>query len=227
MRIGFVRELEREHDVLRSDAAEPEVVAQTGPIVGDHFVDDVPLADSVSKMADHGMDVIAHDRDELITAEGPRGEPGGILAVPHQRVAANAHPVGRGEGDRLVGAGEVVPALLRMDLGPLHGVLGRHARVLARRDDEVLRIRRQLGQADRGSDQPVPYLPKTTQGLLAVVGGGRFREGQAAERDGHRGDGDHHPAGAGPDLVVGWVSHRRNRTGPIRSDPRVAPLSSG
>ena len=180
-RVGFVGEAERHRDVVRPDAAQPQVVAQAEAVIGDDFVDDVPLLDPTAVVPDDGGDVVVQDLNQLVAREGAVGEPLRILGVPDQRVTAHHHVMGLGERDDLVAAREVVPIPFGMDWPPLHGVLGRHARILTSGGCEVLGVGVELGRAHRGSDLEVMLLCESPEGRA-----GRDRSSRRSDRGDRR-----------------------------------------
>lgn len=126
----------------------------------------------------------------------------GVLAVPQQRVAANLLPVALGELHHGIGAAEVVDPLFRVDLGPLHVVLGRDRVELGA--DQLLVGRRvlavvvdQVALAPRGGADEGAVRACVSQRRLirpCCRGGEEQRRGAASVR----------PPSSGPLMVRIW-----------------------
>lgn len=125
----------------------------------------------------------------------------GVLAVPQQRVAANLLPVALGELHHGIGAAEVVDPLFRVDLGPLHVVLGRDRvelgadqllvgrRVLAVVVDQVALAPR--GGADEGGGPGLRLAASPDPPLLSGRRGAASRGGEREAAEQWTSDGSH------------------------------------
>ncbi len=113
------------------------------PRVAEDLVRDVPLLDATGVAPHDGVDVLAEDLAKLLVGEVALLEPGRVLAVPQQRVAADDLLVPLREGDDRVCRAEVVDVALRVDEVPLELVLGRQRVELRREQAPVLRVGRE------------------------------------------------------------------------------------
>ena len=124
--IGFGSGAEREFDVVFADILQPEGVAQALRIFlrgFDGFVDDIPGMDAAFVAADDRLDVRGEEGDGVLLRNGSV-EPGGIVLVPAEIVAAGGDVVGFGEVHEEIGLREIEAVLFGMCGAPLHLVFG-------------------------------------------------------------------------------------------------------
>ena len=124
--IGFGGGAEGELDVVFADILQPEGIAQAVGIFVrgiDGFVDDIPGMDAAFVAANDGLDVRGEEGDGVLRSDGGV-EPGGIVLVPAEIVAAGGDVMGFGEVHEEIGLGEIEAVLFGMCGAPLHLVFG-------------------------------------------------------------------------------------------------------
>jgi len=89
--------------------------------------------DAAFVAADYGLNVRGEEGDGVLCGDGGV-EPGGIMFVPAEIVAAGGNVMGFGEVHEEIGLGEVEAALFGMSGAPFHLVFGDEDRALV--DDE-------------------------------------------------------------------------------------------
>src|SRR5580658_6085758 len=89
----------------------------------DGFVDDIPGMDAAFVAANYGLDVGGKERDGVLVSDGGV-EPGGIVFVPAEIVAARGDVLGFGEVHEEIGLSEIEAILFRMGGAPFHLVFG-------------------------------------------------------------------------------------------------------
>jgi hypothetical protein len=172
--------------VVVTDPALPDVLPPRRVVV-DPFVDDVPLGDHARKLlaevSDHGVDVVAQERDRLLARRRELLQPGRHLRVPDQHVAAHRHPVALGERRDPVGVGEVVAAGLGVQRPPVRVVLEHQCVHVLADEGRVFGVGEVL-VGDRGAEAHAGAVRVFAEGERGVLGGGCL--GRAEEREGAR-----------------------------------------
>jgi len=110
-------------EVVSTGGVVPDVLA-VGTVVVEGLVDNVPGVAVVSEVSNGLGDVVLEDGQETsrVPWSGWVGQPGWVLVVPVQVVAADELVVRLGQGDELITTSEVEDALLWLDELPLHDV---------------------------------------------------------------------------------------------------------
>ena len=126
LRIRLMRPAEAVGDDLGAELAEPDVPLEPQlRIVVEDLVDHIPLLHPAGVAAHHGGDVVFQDLAQLLGAVIALREPGRVLVVPHQGVAAHHLAVRLGEVHDRVRVLEGVDVRRRAQVVPLHLVLRR------------------------------------------------------------------------------------------------------
>ncbi len=152
VRVGLMRELERERDVVGADGGEPGRLAKLAGRVIDGFVDDVPGDDAPLVAAHDRRDVLLEDGDGVFAGLQRPDEPARILVVPDEGVAAHFHAVGFGEVDDPVGVVEVIELPREVEAFPFEGIFTHEHAELAAQDFGVLRLAIERADSHRGAD---------------------------------------------------------------------------
>lgn len=194
VRVGLVGPAQGVGDVAGAERLEEDRLA-VGAVLVEGLVDDVPVDDLALVVPCHRLDVVLEDGAQLVGGPGAIGEPGGELAVPDERVAADLLVVVLGEGHDLVAGGEVEDAGLGLGGVPLHGVAGGGLAELAAEELQVGGVG-ELGVVGGRAEVLVVRLRQFGERPGAGLGG-RGGGGEAGGEADGRGEGDQMP-GHGP-----------------------------
>jgi len=138
------------------------------------FVDDVPGEHPAPVVTDHGLDVLFQDLGKLSRGVVPFCQPGRILTVPDQGVAADLHPMRDREIHNPVGLRKIEGLRIRTQRLPLHGVFRFQQVEFAGQSRGVSRFGEPL-RAHRRTEQQVGVVGRVAE---RVLGCGRGKESQ-------------------------------------------------
>lgn len=130
------------------------------------LIDDIPSEDFSAVVGDDGLDVDLEEVGELLGGVVSIRQPGWILVVPYECVAAHFHVVTEGEVDDLIGLGEIEGLGVGTQNLPFQRVFGLDHIELASERGSVKGFG-EVGGADRRPDQDCGTLRDFTERLGA------------------------------------------------------------